>query len=474
MSEHTRETRTSYDVAVVGSGWAGLTAAIAAAERGCRTVVLEKAPEHAKGGNSQFTRAMKIPTEAIDAGQEFQGRAYSKAEFFRDVMTVTDGRADPDLTQTMVDETPATFHWLTDHLAANGYQWVYESSRAGYTGGLVFFDSIVDKLTNVARANDVQFLFEAEARELVLDPDSNAIAGLEGFQAGDRIRIDADVVVIACGGFEASTERRTKYLGKNYDEITVRGVRYNTGEAIDMALDVGASSSGQWSGAHISLVNAGAPPVGGGQSSMDGYQFGVILDHQGERFVDEGEDERLHTYAKIGQIAYEQGGEEVFVVQDSRTDRYADCPGPVEPVTADSIEELVDRLGIEDRSRAVQTIEEYNTACQDGAELEPFRLDGNSTTGVSPPKSNWAVGLTEPPFVGYPVKPGFTFSFGGLEQSTGAEVLDTSGRPIPGLYAAGNATGGLFYDSYVGGSGVTKAAVFGKLAGENAADYVSA
>jgi len=239
-------------------------------------------------------------------------------------------------------------------------------------------------------------------------------------------------------------------------------------------MDVGAKSDGEWGDAHMAIIDAGSPDVEGGITRIDGYQYGLILNHDGDRFVDEGEDARAHTYAKFGRRIFEQSYHEAFIVVDSKVVDDVAHMGPSRPVTADSIESLARRLDIENVERAVETVAAYNDACEsDAAErYDPNRLDGNGAHGVTPPKSNWALPLDEPPFTGYPVTGGMTFAFGGVAITPDAEVLDTTDTVIPGLYAAGNSTGGLLYNNYPGGTGLTNAAVFGKVAGERAADFI--
>jgi tricarballylate dehydrogenase len=459
-----------YDVAVVGGGMAGLTAGIAAAEAGAAPVVLEKAPKKRRGGHLQYTETFRIPTAEIDVGLEFHIPDYSASDFYQDIMHVTDGHADPELAQRMVTAAGPTFEWLHDHLTAQGFEWQTEPDRTMYAAGRIFHDGerLTDKLVAAAEAAGAEVLYEAEARE-IRQAGTNEVSGLRALVANTWTEFDVDSLVLACGGYESSPEKRATYYGETYDDITVRGSRYNTGEALEMAMDAGAASAGQWSGAHMTVIDAGSPKVEGGLTPVSGYQYGVILNHDGERFLDEGEDTRAHTYAKFGRKVFEQPYHEAFVIQDARTNEYVLHTGPTDPITADSIEELVARLDIEQREQAIRTFNDYNDACDPDAEIDPAVLDGNRTEGTTPAKSNWAVRLDETPLVGYPVTGGITFAFGGVAQTPDAEVLDTSNEPIPGFYAAGNATGGLFVNNYPGGTGLTNAAVYGKIAGENAA-----
>lgn len=462
-----------YELTVVGCGIAGLSAGIAAAERNISVVILEKAPKELRGGQTQYTESFRIPTDDIDLDLDFHMPDYSASDFYSDIMRITDMQADPDLVTTLTRNAAGTFEWLTEHLRSREFKWQTEPLRTMYAAGRVWHEGeqLVDKLVRAAEEVGVDIRYQTSAEELLRDAE-NTVRGVRAVVENQHTVFESDAVVIACGGYESSAEKRTKYYGGPYEEMTVRGVRYNTGEAIDMALDIGAKSDGQWSGAHMTVIDAGTPSVEGGQTMVSGYQYGMILNHEGDRFVDEGEDTRAHTYAKFGRKVFQQSYHEAFVIQDATTNKHVLHTGPTDPVTADSIDTLVTRLGIENEGQAIETFHGYNEACDPGAELDPEVLDGNEATELTPQKSNWAVRLDDRPLVGYPITGGITFTFGGLAQTPEAEVLDTSHNPIPGLYAAGNATGGLFYNNYPGGTGLTNAAVFGKIAGEEAAAYI--
>ena len=469
------ETITDYDLVIVGCGIAGLSAGIAAAEQDIQAVVLEKAPEDLRGGQTQYTESFRLPTGDIDLDLDFHIPDYSSNDFYQDIMRITDGHADPDLASTLTRNAADAFEWLTVHLRPQNFEWQTQPLRTMYGAGRVWHEGeiLVDKLVQAANATGVDIIYKAEARELLQSGQTTDITGVRAVFEDRHTVFESEAVIIACGGYESSAEKRTTYYGGPYEEMTVRGVRYNTGEAIDMALDIGAKSDGQWSGAHMTVIDAGSPEVEGGQTLVSGYQYGLILNHEGERFVDEGEDTRAHTYAKFGRKVFEQTYHEAFVIQDATTNEYVLHTGPTDPITADSIESLVSRLGIENEEQAIETFHDYNDACEPNADFQPEVLDGNAATGISPQKSHWAIELEDTPLVGYPVTGGITFAFGGLAQTTDAEVLDTSHDPIPGLYAAGNATGGLFYNNYPGGTGLTNALVYGKIAGEQAADHIA-
>jgi tricarballylate dehydrogenase len=461
--------RRTHDLVVVGCGIAGLCAGVRATELGFPVAVLEKAPEEHRGGHTRFTESFRIPTEDIDLDAEFNVEDYSTADFYSDIMKVTDFRADEALAERVAEGSVETFEWLTDDL---GLEWEYQAPHPGYTAGRVWLDGeeMVADLVEVLEERGGEVHYDTEARGLHRDDDGRVTA-VDTRVEGRRTRFEGEAVVLAAGDYGSSKERRTRYYGPGYGSMKVRGSRYNTGEAIDAAMDVGAKSDGEWGDAHMAIIDAQSPDVEGGITRVDGYQYGLILNHDGERFVDEGEDARAHTYAKFGRRIFDQPYHEAFIVVDDRRVDDVAHMGPGRPITADSIEALVRRLDIERPEKAVETVEAYNEACDPG-EYEPNVLDGNSTEGVEPPKSNWALPLDEPPFTGYPVTGGMTFAFGGVAITPDAEVLDTTDRTIPGLFAAGNATGGLFYENYPGGTGLTNAAVFGRVAAESAAEYV--
>lgn len=467
------ETRDDFDVVVAGCGLAGMSAGLRAAEKGSSVAILEKAPEERRGGQTQYAHAIRVPSTDTDIpGYEFE-HEYSPSDFYQDIMKVTKGRADQELLQTLVDNAGSTVEWLTEQ----GIEWEERSPMGrpsknsiawhpGYEGS-----NTLEILIEAAAELGTEVFYTMEARSLRRSNDSR-ITGLTAVGGDSVVLFECEAVIIAAGGFEANAEKRTRYMGPQFDEMKVRGSRYVTGEAIDMAIDIGANPVGQWSGAHMAMVDPALPEVEGGLMKINGFPYSVMVNHDGERFVDEGADMQNNTYAAYGRRAFEQPDHEAFIIFDGKTREYVFSSGPSEPMESDSLETLVRRLGIDDVEATLETISEFNDACDPG-EFNAHDLDGNATSEIEPPKSNWALPIDEPPFYGFPTTGGITFTFGGLQINTNAEVLDTSFDPIPGLYAAGNSTGELFYYNYPGGSGQINAAVYGRIAGENAAEYVN-
>ncbi|AUV84666.1 tricarballylate dehydrogenase (plasmid) [Salinigranum rubrum] len=461
----------TYDVVVIGSGMAGLAAGLRASEQDMSVAVLEKAPKKRRGGHTQFTETFRIPTADIDLDIDFNVNDYSVADFYSDLMKITEFKADEKLLETMTEGSVGMFEWLTER----GIDWEYQAPYPGWVAGRVWIggEKLIDQMTELMKENGVDVYYNADAQEFHRS-DEGAVTGVTAFVDGTRTRFTAEATVLAAGDYGSSKEKRTKYYGPGFGNMIVRGSRYNTGGILDAAMNLGAKSEGEWGDAHMAIIDAGSPEVEGGITNVRGFQYGIIVNHEGERFLNEGADSRAHMYAKYGRKIFEQSYHESFVIVDSKVVDDVAHQGPTRPVTADSIETLVQRLDIEKSDRAVESIEAFNEACDPDAidHYDPNSLDDNSTVGVEPPKSNWAIPLDEPPFTGYPVTGGMTFGFGGVATTPKTEVLDTRDEIIPGFFAAGNSTGGLLYNNYAGGTGLTNAAVFGKIAGEQAAAYV--
>lgn len=460
----------NYDVVVVGSGTAGLVAGLRSAELGGSVAVLEKAPKEHQGGHTRFSESFRTPSIGTDLeqyGYEFAVDDYSKEDFREDILAQTSGRGDDDLVDTLVAEAGPTMEWLTEA----GVDWRMEPLAVGYTAARTWFDGeeYVENLTETAEEAGADFHYETEARKLHRGPGGQ-IVGLEAHGPTGRVQFNTNRVILAAGDYGSSDEKRVQYYGREYDAMKVRGSRYNTGEALTMAEQAGAQLVGQWGGAHMALIDAASPDVEGGANRVDGYQYGLILNDRGERFVDEGEDARAHTYAKFGKLIFEEPNHVAYIILDSKMKELARATGPSDPIQADNIKSLLTEAGCEHPDQGVETVEEYNDACDPGS-FDPETLDGNSADAVTPPKSNWALPIDDPPYYAYKVTGGITFSFGGVKIDTDARVIDTRGKIIPGLYSAGNSTGGLFYDNYPGGTAQMNAAVYGKIAAESADNF---
>jgi tricarballylate dehydrogenase len=484
-----------YDVIVVGGGNAALCAALSAKETAKRVLLLERAPEDESGGNSRFTAGLlrivyngaEDLAQLIDLSREERERTdfgtYTAEQFLDDMARVTEYRCDPDLTEILVKQSFPTALWMRKKgvrfTAAWGRQAFKIEGRFKFWGGLTLEaigggPGLVDSLTQIAKKNAVEIWYQARAVSLIADD-----AGVHGVIAkhrGKTTEIRSKAVVLAAGGFQANAEMRTRYLGPLWELAKVRGTRFNTGDGIRMALDVGAAPVGNWSGCHAVAWERNAPEFGdlavGDQFQKHSYPWGIYINAEGRRFVDEGADFRNYTYAKYGRVILNQPLQFAWQIFDAKVKSQLRDEYRIKQVTkvvANTLEELVQKLDDVDAEAALKEIKAYNAAVRTDIPFNPNVKDGRCTEGLAVNKSNWANTLDTPPFEAYAVTCGITFSFGGLRIDTGAQVLNTDGEAIPGLYAAGELVGGIFWFNYPGGSGLTNGAVFGKIAGASAA-----
>ncbi len=489
------------DVVVVGAGNAAFCAAIAARERGASVLMLERAPRAEAGGNTTFTAgAIRFAYRGLDDLKELMPDlteqeiattdfgTYTEEDFFDDMARLTDYRTDPDMCELLVRGSRETILWMQSKgirfLPIYGRQAYKVDGKFTFWGGLTVETAgggpgLIEAWTAAAEREGIEILYGCRAKGLIADDDG--VAGVEARHEGTTIRIGANAVVLATGGFQANAEWRTRYLGPNWDLAKVRGTRYSTGDGIDMAIQIGASVCGNWSGCHAVGWEQNAPEFGdlavGDSFQKHSYPLGIMINAGGKRFVDEGADFRNYTYAKYGHEILAQPGQFAWQLFDSKVlhllrDEYR--IREVTKVTASTLEELVGRLEGVDAAGALATIEEFNQSVQTDVPFSPNVLDGRGTTGLDVPKSHWANVLDEPPFEAYAVTCGITFTFGGLRIDKGAQVIDVDYVPIPGLYAAGEMVGGLFYRNYPGGTGLMAGSVFGKIAGESAGRAVTA
>lgn len=488
-----------YDVIVVGGGNAALCAALSAKESRQKVLVLERAPVDEAGGNSRFTAGLfrvaydgvedlkkVIPDLSLDEIERTDFGAYGVEQFLDDMARVTQYRCDPDLTEILVKRSLMTVEWMQKKgvrfSAAWGRQAFNIGGRFKFWGGLTIEaigggPGLVEGLTRIAMQQGVEIRYGAHVVSLL--SDDGGIRGVRVRQNGATIDVCGSAVVLAAGGFQANPEMRARYLGPGWELAKVRGTRFNTGNVIEMALNIGAAPVGNWSGCHAVAWDRNAPEFGdlavGDGFQKHSYPWGVYINSRGERFVDEGADFRNYTYAKYGRVILGQPGEFAWQIFDGKVkeqlrDEYR--IRQVTKVTANTLEELCARLDDTDGAAALNELRIYNAAVRQDILFDPNAKDGRRTDNLRINKSNWANTIDTPPFEAYAVTCGITFTFGGLRINTNAQVISTDGLPIPGLFAAGELVGGIFWFNYPGGTGLTSGAVFGRIAGANAARVV--
>ena len=492
-----------YDVVVVGAGNAALCAAMAARENGAEVLILEKAREDEKGGNSYFTAggfrfchsgiadaASDVLVDLSDAERDqIELPVHDRNVFYDALMKVTHHQADEVMAWQLIDGSRPAMVWLREHgvrfIPMFGRQSFLVDGKHHFYGGVNIeavgggAGLVEMELAEVLRMGcEIRYATGATA---LLQDSQRQITGLTVRGPDGYEDIECSAVVLACGGFESNPEMRVRYLGAGWDLCRVRGTRHNMGDGIRMAIEIGARPFGNWSGCHSVGWDISAPPYGD-YEVLDNFQkhsypWGIMVNLKGERFVDEGEDLRNHTYVKFGREIMSQPFRTAIQIFDQKTipvlrDEYR--IKQVTKYTADSIEELAAELEI-NPGKLKATVDEFNAACPEGAFEDGFNpaiLDGVSTSGLEIDKTNWALPIDQGPFEAYVTTTGITFTFGGLRIDETGAVQDLSDRSIPGLYAAGELVGGLFVENYPGGSGLMAGTVFGKLAGESAAAYV--
>ena len=464
-----------------------MCAALSAREKGARVLLMEKATPPERGGNCPYTgggfrfthngaedlRPLLADASVLE-GLEDSISPYTASDYRREMLEKTGGRTDPELLETLIEASYPTVRWMREQgiefeLSGRGARVVpgvrVGASAVGSGPGLIAMHY------TAARRHGVEVVYETKMLGLLTD-SSGAVRGVLAEDSEGVQEIRAGGVVLACGGFEASSEMRSEHLGGHWEGAKVRGSRHNTGDGHRAALEIGARMAGQWTGFHGTPIDADAPATGS-PDSVDrlprrSYPFGVMVNINGERFVDEGSDFALNNFVEMGALILRQPRGIAYQVFDAKAEslleeRYWGAS----VVTAETVGELAEKLGL-DRAKVEGTIGGFNEAVQDG-EFDPSRLDGKGTMGVEPPKSNWAQAIDTPPFLAYRVTGGITYTFGGLKINTRGQVLDGEEKPIVGLYAAGEIVGGFFYFDSLRASGLMHGAVFGRIAGANAA-----
>jgi len=486
-----------FDVVVVGGGNAAFAAAVSAKENGAkRVVVLEKAPEAQRGGNTHFSGAVfrhiyndvtELDRFVPDAEEKYPGfhagvDPYPAEAFHEDLMRVTDGRSDPELAKILIEQSYDAMCWLQQSgrmkfELAHSVMGIRVGNRMKWPKGAIVRTvhegvGLSQTWFETAAQMGIEIRYETSAVRLT-QGETARVNGVVARGPDGFATLNSKAVVLACGGFETNPEWRLRYLGSPWDHAKVRGSNFNYGDGLKMALDIGAMPWGHWSGCHATPINAEAPDYGRrdltDKTNRLSYSYGVMLNVEGKRWIDEGADFNSYTYAKYGGLILKQPRSLVYQIFDSKVlqmlePRYSTS----EPFRSDTLEGLVRQLKLDHR-QALDTLNAYNAAAGKGGPFNPAVLDGMHTDGIDPPKTNWAQKLDTPPYVSYPVTGGITFTFGGLKVTRDAQVVASDWKPMQGLYTCGEMVGGLFHYNYPLGTGLMSGAVFGRIAGRSAA-----
>lgn len=455
---------TAYDVLVIGAGNAGICAAISAAEAGCSVLVVEAAPRDMRGGNTRHTRNLRAmhdePTDVLTD-------RYSFEEYFDDLMRVTKGVTNQKLAEIALRGSADLPAWLNQRgvrfqPALSGTLNLGRTNAFFLGGGR----TLLNQLCHYAEGIGICLVYETKVEAVLME--DGFCEGVQVSTNGAEYTLQARSVIFSSGGFEANLDWLAEGWGAAAKNFLVRGTPYNTGTVLRSLLAAGVQPVGDLDQCHAVAIDARAPKFDGGIASrIDAVPFSVVLNKQAERFYDEGEDFWPKRYAIWGRLVAGQPDQTAFALVDSAgVDRF--MPSVFTPITDDTIEGLARKLGL-DPARTRQAIDAFNAACPKGP-IDQSILDGKATTGLSPEKTNWAAPISQPPYYGYPLKPGITFTYMGVAVNEQARIMMADGRPSANLFASGEImAGNILGQGYLAGIGMTIGGVFGRIAGQEAA-----
>jgi tricarballylate dehydrogenase len=459
---------THYDIAIIGGGNAALCAAITAAKKGAKVVILETAPKAYRGGNSRHTRNFRC-MHSGPLGPLVDD--YSEDEYFEDLLKVTDGKTDGTLARLAIRTSEECLLWMQEHgvrfqPSLSGTLSLARTNAFFLGGG----KSLVNAYYRTAEKLGVEAFYEANVTHLELDGDR--IVHID-YTRNDKVeRITPKAVIVASGGFQADIDWLTRAWGPPAKNFLIRGTPYNRGVVLADLLEQGVQSVGDSTQCHAVAIDGRAPKFDGGiVTRLDCVPFSIVVNNNAERFYDEGEDVWPKRYAIWGRLVANQPDQVGYAIIDARSLNLF-MPSVFPPIKADTLEELAVKMGLPaDKLRG--TVEAFNASCGDTSKFHPTELDGVATSGLTPPKTNWARPITEPPFYGYSLRTGVTFTYLGLKIDQNAQCSTANG-PVRNLWAAGETmAGSILGQGYLAGFGMTIGTVFGRIAGREAAAYAN-
>ncbi len=456
-----------WDVAVVGGGNAALSAAITAREAGCSVVVLEHAPRAMRGGNSRHTRNVRVmhpaPTAVLTG-------CYLEDEYWDDLRRVTGGQTDEALARLTIRGS----HDALAFMRRCGVR--FQPSLAGtlslartnafFLGG---GKALLNACYATAERLGVEILYDTEVESIALD-DGRA-GTLSGTSRGFPLHLAAKAVVAAAGGFQANIEWLKESWGPAAENFLIRGTPYARGRVLRNLLAQGVAAVGDPTQCHAVAIDGRAPKFDGGIATrLDCVPFSIVVNKHAQRFYDEGQDVWPKRYAIWGRLVAQQPDQVAYSIFDARSEELF-MPSVFPAVRAGSITELARLLGL-DPAALDATVARFNAACRPGA-FDATRLDGVATQGLDPPKTNWARAIIAPPFTGYPLRPGITFTYLGVRVNARAQAIMQDGSTATNLFAAGEImAGSILGQGYLAGFGMAIGTVFGRIAGAEAAQHV--
>ncbi len=456
----------TFDVLVIGGGNAALCAAMTARESGASVLLLEGAPKDFRGGNSRHTRNLRYMHES---GTAFLTGPYPEDEFWDDLLRVTEGQTNEPLARFMIRQSKDAGQWMEAHgcrfqPAMRGTLHLSRSNAFFLGGGKALINAYYATATKLG----VNILYDAEVKDLEIQ--DGKFLSAEMVQSGVSRNVRAKSVVTASGGFQANLAWLKECWGEAADNFLIRGTPYDTGRVLRVLLDNDAKPVGDPRQCHAVAIDARAPKFDGGiVTRLDCVSFGIVVNRNAERFYDEGEDFWPKRYAIWGRLVAQQPDQIAYSIIDSKSiDLF--MPSVFPPIEADSIKKLAVKLEI-DPLALEKTTTEFNASIRPGT-FDPETLDDCETKDLSPPKTHWARPLDTPPFYGYPLRPGITFTYLGVTVNDKAQVILQNDRPAINIFAAGEImSGNILGKGYLAGFGMTIGTVFGRIAGKEAALY---
>lgn len=457
-----------YDIAIIGGGNAALCTAMTAAESGARVVILEAAPKTYRGGNSRHTRNFRCMHTGVLG--PLTG-SYHIDEYLSDLMKVTGGKTNVALAKLAIQESENCLPWMEEHGVRfqpplSGTLSLARTNAFFMGGG----KSLVNAYYRTAQSLGVDVVYDAHVDHLELQGDQ--IVEIIYSKNSEKHRLSPTSIIVAAGGFQADLEWLTRAWGPAAKNFLIRGTPYNRGAVLADLMAQDVKTIGDADQCHAVAIDGRAPKFDGGiVTRLDCVPFSIVVNKHAQRFYDEGEDVWPKRYAIWGRLVAAQPDQVGYVIIDSQAIELF-MPSVFAPHKADTLPELAALLGLSaDQLQA--TVAQFNAACGDTSAFQATELDNVTTSGLTPPKTNWARPIVKPPFYGYVLRTGVTFTYLGFQVNENAQC-HTQSEPIRNLWAAGETmAGSILGQGYLAGFGMTIGTVFGRIAGREAAAYAN-